>query len=45
MSIRRQLERGEKTAEQNSKIAESGVGDKEVIRPTDLDPELAFSLQ
>lgn len=41
VSIRRQLERGEKAAANNRKVEEAGVGALEDIRPTDLDPELA----
>ena len=41
VSVKRQLERGEKAIEQNKKTAEAGVGKEEDIRPTDLDPELA----
>lgn len=41
VSIRRQLERGEKAAVNNRKVEESGVGILEDVRPTDLDPELA----
>lgn len=41
VSIRRQLERGERAAENNRRVEEFGVGELEEIRPTDLDPELA----
>ena len=41
VSIRRQIERGEKAAINNRKVEESGVGTLEDVRPTDLDPELA----
>ena len=41
VSIRRQLERGEKAAAKNRKVEKAGVGELEDIRPTDLDPELA----
>ncbi|MFT5088236.1 MAG: adenylate kinase [Candidatus Latescibacterota bacterium] len=41
VSIRRQLERGEKAADNNRKVEEFGVGRIESIRPTDLDPQMA----
>ncbi len=41
VSIRRQIERGEKAAINNRKVEELGVGMLEDVRPTDLDPELA----
>ncbi len=41
VSVRRQIERGEKAAENNLRVEEFGIGEAEEIRPTDLDPELA----
>jgi adenylate kinase len=41
VSVRRQIERGESAQANNRKVRESGVGQIEEIRPTDLDPELA----
>ncbi len=41
VSIRRQIERGERAEKNNRKVREAGVGQIEEIRPTDLDPELA----
>ena len=40
-SIERQLERGRKVAAQNQKVRDTGIGEIQELRATDLDPEAA----
>ncbi len=42
-SVRRQVNRGLEAQEHNTEVLESGVGEVEDVRPTDLDPEAALN--
>lgn len=42
-SVKRQLNRGRETMEHNAEVAETGVGEKLELRPTDLDPKAALN--
>ncbi|MGZ0657416.1 nucleoside monophosphate kinase [Coraliomargarita sp. W4R53] len=42
-SVKRQINRGLEAEAHNEEVAESGVGELEELRPTDLDPEAALN--
>lgn len=42
-SVKRQLYRGQKAQQHNEEVKESGVGELEELRPTDLDPKAALN--
>ena len=42
-SVKRQINRGKESLEHNEEVKESGVGELEEVRPTDLDPEAALN--
>ena len=42
-SVKRQINRGVETQAHNEEVLESGVGEIEELRPTDLDPEAALN--
>lgn len=42
-SVRRQVKRGRQAIEHNEEVKESGVGELQEVRPTDLDPEAAHN--
>lgn len=42
-SVKRQVRRGEESLAHNEEVKESGVGELEEVRPTDLDPEAALN--
>jgi adenylate kinase len=42
-SVRRQINRGKESLAHNEEVKESGVGELEEVRPTDLDPEAALN--
>ena len=42
-SVKRQLNRGREALAHNQEVEESGVGELEELRPTDLDPEAALN--
>ncbi|MGB0416532.1 MAG: nucleoside monophosphate kinase [Coraliomargarita sp.] len=42
-SVKRQIKRGRQAVEHNEEVRESGVGELQEVRPTDLDPEAALN--
>ena len=42
-SVKRQVNRGVEAQAHNEEVLESGVGEIEELRPTDLDPEAALN--
>ena len=42
-SVKRQVNRGEESLAHNEEVRESGVGEREEVRPTDLDPGAALN--
>lgn len=42
-SVKRQINRGKESLAHNEEVKESGVGELEEVRPTDLDPEAALN--